>query len=167
MGTEPARGALFDGDCTLSWEEIGQMDRAGVAFGSHTHTHQILTKLAAGAVRRELRESKAALDRALGKRCDLFAYPNGEWSEETRRILAEEGFRLAFTTERGVWTEDCDPLRIPRPNICERNLAGLLGGFSPAMFEYTTFWKTWRAVKAGGAAFLAPRRLSTGAERAA
>lgn len=146
---QTVRAERFDGDSTLSWEEIGKMDRAGVTFGSHTHTHQILTTLPSTAARREVRESKAALERALGKSCDSFAYPNGEWSAEIRRILAEEGFRLAFTTERGAWTEDCDRLRIPRPNICEQNLAGLTGRFSPAMFEYTTFWKTWRAMKAG------------------
>ncbi len=148
LGVEEAPGQPFEGDSTMTWEEIAEMDRAGVAFGSHTHTHQILPAVGAGVARREVRDSQAALERKLGKRCDLFAYPNGGWSAETRQILEEEGFRLAFTTERSAWTAECDPLLIPRANICESNVAGLRGGFSPAMFEYTTFWKVWRALRA-------------------
>jgi peptidoglycan/xylan/chitin deacetylase (PgdA/CDA1 family) len=148
IGAEDARCELFEGDSTMSWEEIAEMDRAGVRFGSHTHTHQIVTMLTADGMRREIRESRAALERELGKRCELFAYPNGDCPDQARQILAEEGFRLAFTTERNAWTVECDPLRVPRANISEDDLAGLLGNFSPAMFEYTTFWKGWRAMRA-------------------
>jgi peptidoglycan/xylan/chitin deacetylase (PgdA/CDA1 family) len=136
------------GDSTLPWEEIIAMDRAGVRFGSHTQTHQILTTVPPDTARAEIRESKGAIERALGHPCDLFAYPNGDWSPETRAILAESGYRLAFTTKRGAWTAASDRFAIPRSNIYEDNLAGLTGRFSPAMFEYTTFWKAWRATRA-------------------
>jgi len=135
-------------DGTLSWQEIEEMDRAGIRFGSHTQTHQILTTITADVARREVLESKAAMESALGKRCDLFSYPNGNWSPETRDILAEGGYKLAFTTEHGVWTATCDPLCIPRFNVYEDNLVGPTGRFSPAVFEYLTFWKAWRATKA-------------------
>ena len=148
MGAADTSSELFEGDCTMTWEEIAGMDRAGVTFGSHTHTHPILSTLAAGPARREIRESRTALERKLGKRCDLFAYPDGGCSDEARQILEEEGFRLAFTCERNAWTEESDPLRIPRANVCESNVAGLGGRFSAAMFEYTTFWKVWRAMQA-------------------
>jgi peptidoglycan/xylan/chitin deacetylase (PgdA/CDA1 family) len=132
-------------DSTLSWKEIAVMDQVGVVFGAHSHTHRILTGVADNAARWEVRESKAAIERALGKRCDLFAYPNGDWSSQTRRILNESGFRLAFTTQRGAWTADSDPLAIPRANVYEGNVVGPAGNFSTAMFEYTTFWKAWIA----------------------
>lgn len=147
-GAGRARAELSETDSTLFWDEILEMDRAGVTFGSHTNTHQVLTSLPPGEVRREIRDSKVAIQRALRKPCDCFAYPNGDWSEEARELVAEEGFSLAFTTARGAWTPECDRLAIPRSNICEQNLAGPAGGFWPAMFEYTTFWKTWRALKA-------------------
>jgi peptidoglycan/xylan/chitin deacetylase (PgdA/CDA1 family) len=135
-------------DHTLSWAAIAEMDRAGVNFGSHTQTHQILTTVPLDAARKELRESKTAIEIALNKRCDAFAYPNGSWSTETQRLLAEEGFRLAVTTERGAWTATCDRLAIPRSNISEDNVVGPTGRFSPTVFEYMTFWKSWRATKA-------------------
>lgn len=135
-------------DRTLSWAAISEMDRGGISFGSHTQTHQILTRIPLEVAREEVRESKAAIETALNKRCDTFAYPNGSWSTETRRLLAEEGFRLAVTTERGAWTATSDRLAIPRSNISEDNVVGPSGRFSPTMFEYTTFWKSWRATKA-------------------
>jgi peptidoglycan/xylan/chitin deacetylase (PgdA/CDA1 family) len=142
----------FAGESALSWTEIAEMDRSGVRFGSHTHTHQILTAVPPVTIRREIRESKNAIEGLLNSRCDLFAYPNGDWSSDAKHILAEEGFKLAFTTQRGAWMPTSDPLAIPRANVYEGNLVGPRGGFSPAMFEYTTFWKVWRAMRHAPAA---------------
>ena len=135
-------------DWTLSWDEITEMDQAGICFGSHTNSHQILTAIPASLAREELRCSKAALEQVLSKSCTAFAYPNGNWSPETREIVAEAGFKRAVTTERGVWTAAADLLAIPRSNVCESNVVGITGRFWPAMFEYTTLWKSWRATSA-------------------
>jgi peptidoglycan/xylan/chitin deacetylase (PgdA/CDA1 family) len=135
-------------DSTLSWNAIAEMGEGGVRFGSHTQTHQILTMVRPDAARQEVHESKNAIESALSRACDAFAYPNGDYSPETREILAEAGFRLAVTTECGAWTTNCDSLAIPRLNVCEDNVVGPTGRFSSAMFEYTTFWKAWRAAKA-------------------
>jgi len=132
-------------DRTLSWDEIVEMDKAGVSFGSHTNSHQILTTIPANLAREELRLSKAVLERTLGKPCEVFAYPNGDWSPETKQIVKETGFTRAATTVRGVWISASDPLAIPRSNVSEGNLVGINGRFWPAMFEYTTLWKAWRA----------------------
>jgi peptidoglycan/xylan/chitin deacetylase (PgdA/CDA1 family) len=137
-------------DKTLSWAQIAEMDRSGVIFGAHTQTHQVLTSVPESTARQEIRESKAAIEHALNKRCDLFAYPNGDHSRQTQRLLAEAGFALAFTTKRGAWTTACDPLAIPRPNISDDDVVGPMGRFSPAMFAYTVFWKAVRAAPASG-----------------
>ncbi len=144
-GTSPEPSSV---DRTLSWQQILEMDRIGVEIGSHTQTHQILTFVGAEIARREVSESKAAIESALGKRCEAFSYPNGNWSPETRSLLAESGFKLAVTTETGAWTAACDPLSIPRVNVYEGKLVGPTGQFSPVMFEYMTFWKAWRATRA-------------------
>jgi len=131
-------------DRTLSWLHATEMSCGRVSFGSHTQTHQILTTVAETTARSELLESKASVERALGKSCDSFAYPNGNHSAATRRLVAEAGFKLAFTTERGTWTTETDPLAIPRVNISESDVTGPFGHFSPAMFEYSVFWKATR-----------------------
>lgn len=140
----------FTDDRTISWDDIREMDAAGVRFGCHTHTHQILTSVPAQTARQEIQKSKSAIESALYKRCDLFAYPNGNSSAATRAILAEEGFTAAFTTERGAWIAASDRMAIPRVNVCEDSVVGLTGRFSPAMFQYNVFWKTWRAMQAEG-----------------
>jgi peptidoglycan/xylan/chitin deacetylase (PgdA/CDA1 family) len=135
-------------DRTLSWAAIAEMHQKGISFGSHTQTHQILTAIPLDVACKEVRTSKAAIESALAEDCDTFAYPNGNWSPETREILAEAGFKLAVTTTRGAWTTGCDYLAIPRANVCEDNVTGPRGRFSKTMFEYDTFWKAWRATKA-------------------
>jgi peptidoglycan/xylan/chitin deacetylase (PgdA/CDA1 family) len=148
----------YNGDRTVSWDDIREMDAAGVRFGCHTHTHQILTTVPAQAARQEIRKSKGAIEAALHKDCDVFAYPNGNCSAATRRILAEEGFTAAFTTRKVAWTGGSDQMAIPRLNVCEAGVVGLTGRFSPAMFQYSVFWKAWRAMQAERRVPEKPRR---------
>lgn len=138
---------LLRADRTCSWAAIDEMISGGVTIGSHTQTHQIVTMISADAGREEVRESKAAIEHAVPGCCDTFAYPNGNWSAEARDLLADTGYRLAFTTECGAWTARSDCLAIPRVNVCEEKIVGLAERFSITMFEYATFWKAWRATK--------------------
>jgi peptidoglycan/xylan/chitin deacetylase (PgdA/CDA1 family) len=131
-------------DRTFSWAEVLEMDRAGVCFGSHTNTHQILTTIPEDQCRDELLRSKQLLEQVLAKPCSTFAYPNGNWSPAIRQAVADAGFTVAVTTERRACTSLSDPLTLSRVNVCESNVVGLTGRFSPAMFEYTTLWKAWR-----------------------
>lgn len=134
-------------DQLASWDEIREMDAAGVRIGCHTLTHQILAMVPVETARREIREAKRAIEDVLHKPCDMFAYPNGNHSRAVRQLLAEEGFGAAFTTEPGARTDESDPLAIPRINIYEAKIVDLAGHFSPAMFRYTVFWKAWRAMR--------------------
>jgi peptidoglycan/xylan/chitin deacetylase (PgdA/CDA1 family) len=135
-------------DSTMSWEQATAMSGAGAAIGSHTQSHQILTLASETEARFEAAESKDEIERKLKQPCTLFAYPNGSESKELRRAIAGAGYEFAFTTRRGAWTAESDPLAIPRINICEENVAGLRGEFSRAQFEFTVFWRAWRAMAA-------------------
>lgn len=134
-------------DTTLDWQQVRLMQRDGIRFGSHSHGHPILTAVPLAVATREIAESKQVFETMLGGECDLFAYPNGDWSSEVRQQLAEHGFRRAFTTEREAWLPETDPLAIPRAHIQQEDLVGLGGRFSAAMFEYATFWKVWLAMR--------------------
>jgi len=148
-------------DRTLSWQEIAEMDRAGVRFGSHTHSHEILTSVPVETARQEVEGSDAAIELALGKPCTAFSYPNGNWSTTVRTVVAEAGFTLAVTAERQIWTADSDRLAIPRSNIYEDDLVGLNGRFSPAMFEYVAILKPWLRSELKSRRQSAPLREST------
>jgi peptidoglycan/xylan/chitin deacetylase (PgdA/CDA1 family) len=130
----------------LSWDEIRSMRAAGVSFGSHTQTHQILTTIPKQFAALELSQSKSAIETEFGEPCTIFAYPNGDCSSETRQWVADAGYKRALTTTKGAWTAECDRLSLPRLNVSEGNVTGLFGQFSPMMFEYTTFWWAWRAL---------------------
>ena len=135
-------------DRSMSWAQIEELSAGGVIIGAHTQTHQLLTNITGEAGRREAAGAKIGLERYLGRPCEQFAYPNGNHSSGTRQMLSEIGFAQAFTMQRGAWTPDSDPLEIPRVNMAEGDVAGPDGHFSAALFEYTTFWKVWRAQRA-------------------
>jgi peptidoglycan/xylan/chitin deacetylase (PgdA/CDA1 family) len=93
----------------LDWEEAREMARAGMAIGSHTHTHRILAKLTTAEQGSELRTSRelirAGLGSELSSSSDVLAYPVGGRSSfdgVTRASLKEAGYRAAFSYYGGL-----------------------------------------------------------------
>lgn len=127
-------------DSSMDWEDVRSLALAGVAIGSHTSSHKILTRIPPAEVTEEVAESRRVLQDKLNKCCDLFSYPNGDWSEEVKLSVARAGYRLACTTEPGIWSAEADTLLIPRINISEASVTGPSGRFSRAMCEYRLFW---------------------------
>jgi peptidoglycan/xylan/chitin deacetylase (PgdA/CDA1 family) len=105
---------------TMGWDEIEQLARTGlVTFGSHTHTHPILSRCTPEEQREELRLSRDILRERLG-RADLFAYPNGSRSDfdaTTRRWLVELGYRCGLATVPGLNREGADLYGLRRVNV--------------------------------------------------
>lgn len=143
----PGRNAPRCVDATMSWTDVAALAAAGVTFGSHTQSHEILPQIPPTEAQRELAESKQVIQQKLQRECLLFAYPNGDCSSEVRDLVARAGYRLAFLNQAGAWTKECDPFLIPRVNIWEGSLLGPSGRFSRVVFEYTVFWKAYRAAK--------------------
>jgi protein-tyrosine-phosphatase/peptidoglycan/xylan/chitin deacetylase (PgdA/CDA1 family)/carbamoylphosphate synthase large subunit len=90
----------------LSWDEAREMQQAGMAFGSHTHTHEILSKLPPEQQEEELRVSRETMERQLARPVSVLAYPVGERStfsqETTMRLLERTGYSAAFSHYGGV-----------------------------------------------------------------
>jgi peptidoglycan/xylan/chitin deacetylase (PgdA/CDA1 family) len=135
-----------DVDTTFGWSQALEMQQAGVSFGSHTSTHQMLTRIPPVEAQREILDSRIAVQSRMGHACDLFAYPNGDVSPRVREMVKDAGYRLAFTTRPGFWTGSTNPLEIPRVNVSEDKVTGLAGHFSRAMFDYSLIWKAARNV---------------------
>lgn len=85
----------------VSWEQAREMDAAGVEVGSHTVTHPLLTRVEGERLRRELRESRARLEDALGRRVDAFCYPDGAHDRNVISEAEAAGYRHATTTLHG------------------------------------------------------------------
>lgn len=128
-------------DKTMTWQQIAELHAGGVTFGSHTSTHEILTTIPATQAEREIVCSRKVIQQKLESSCNLFSYPNGDYSEQVRDLVAQADYKYAFTNQDpGVWTRDCDPFLIPRVNVCEFHFVDSKGEFSPLIFDYAVVW---------------------------
>jgi peptidoglycan/xylan/chitin deacetylase (PgdA/CDA1 family) len=112
----------------LAWSEIREMTDSGlVSFGAHSHSHVILTRCGEEEASRELRTSKRIIEEHLGRRCDLFCYPNGrrgDFNATTKRLVKESGYSCALTTVYGMNSARPDLYELKRYNLGKRLIAG-------------------------------------------
>ena len=101
----------------LNAEEILDMQRRGVGFHSHTCSHASLPTLDDDRLSHELVESRAALQRLLGRQVDYLAYPYGHLDERVVAAARGAGYRAAFSTQPGFNRRDVDRFRIRRIDV--------------------------------------------------
>ena len=109
----------------LSWDEIREMQQAGVRFGSHTVTHPILSRVEKAQLKMELTESKMELEAHLKMPVVGFAYPNGQpsdYNEDVKKLLWEAGYLYAVTTNPGFNTVYQDPLELRRGQPWQKDM---------------------------------------------
>ncbi len=102
----------------LSWDEAREMAGKGMAFGAHTCSHAILSRLETrDLIREELARSKARIEKELGAPVLHFCYPNGnpgDFTDETVEVAKECGYLTAVTGWKGVNLAGTDPFRLRR-----------------------------------------------------
>jgi peptidoglycan/xylan/chitin deacetylase (PgdA/CDA1 family)/glycosyltransferase involved in cell wall biosynthesis len=129
-------GNCLPAEKRLSWPELQQLARAGIAIGSHTSSHALLTRLPLAEVKGELQRSKQELESRLGVPVESFAYPNGDWNRDVRRLLKEAGYRAAFTVQPGFNNRATDLYLLRRIPInatdCFPEFVAAVCGFSHA-----------------------------------
>lgn len=122
----------------LSWEQCREMQQAGVAFGSHSVTHQDMSDLPEKKLREEMRVSKKILQEELGQErperqkryerqegekiqeCVSFAYPFGDYNALVGSEVKAAGYKLGFTVEYGKNTLTTNPYRLKRIAVNNR-----------------------------------------------
>jgi len=98
----PAGGAER---CFMNWDEAREMQAGGMAFGSHSHSHEILGKLPYASQLEQLTLSRRILERELGRSIFTLAYPVGQresFNDETFQALAAARYTTAFSFYSGV-----------------------------------------------------------------
>jgi peptidoglycan/xylan/chitin deacetylase (PgdA/CDA1 family) len=88
----------------LSWDEARSMMREGIAFGAHTVSHPILTRVSLEQAEREMAGSKKQIEDSLGVPVQTFAYPNGQKNDISpalEKIAEKIGFQAAFSLMPG------------------------------------------------------------------
>lgn len=114
----------------MTWDEVREMARAGMEFGSHSESHPILATLDdAAQLQRELEGSKRTLEHEIGRPVTALAYPVGGRDAVNAAVLeATEaaGYRFAFTylpgTNRLVATNPLLLKRIPVERYTTRRM---------------------------------------------
>ncbi len=118
IGGDASYGWAPPGASTLSWDQIRRLDPAGVLrFEPHSTTHPDLTALDDADTRGEIEESKAELERQIGRETHAFCYPSGFVRSRERELVREAGFRYGITCEPGLNTASTDPCFIRRVHI--------------------------------------------------
>jgi peptidoglycan/xylan/chitin deacetylase (PgdA/CDA1 family) len=109
----------------MSWDQLGELRDAGWEIGSHTRTHPHLTQVGDDtALREELTESRAEIERRLG-RCDTLAYPYGDHDDRVVEAAAAAGYAAAGTL----------PGRLPRPRPLAWPRVGIYHGDDERRFR--------------------------------
>jgi peptidoglycan/xylan/chitin deacetylase (PgdA/CDA1 family) len=100
------RDKTYSGLKPLTWAQITEMNEWGITFGSHTHTHPILTHIPFKDAEDEIVKSKEILERKLGRTVATFAFPLGQpktFNNAIISLLKKHSFKLACST---IWGHD-------------------------------------------------------------
>ena len=100
----------------LSWQQIAGMQAGQTEIGSHTVSHISLGDCSPDEQRREVVDSKVILEQHVGP-VKFFAYPFGQFTPITEKILEEAGYRGACSGIAGLNNKGVDVYALKRVNI--------------------------------------------------
>jgi peptidoglycan/xylan/chitin deacetylase (PgdA/CDA1 family) len=101
----------------------------GVTVGAHTMQHRALSSLSAAERLAELRESRRFVQDTVGRRVEYFSYPFGRARDigaDSRRAVAEAGYRAACTTVQEAVRVDQSHYALPRLTVYEEPAEALV-----------------------------------------
>ncbi|MBN2055752.1 polysaccharide deacetylase family protein [bacterium] len=110
----------------LHWDQVRMMSGSGIRFGSHSHTHQILSRISDGRLHCELTESRRRITEETGTVPTVLAYPNGGPGDFDQRVViaaGAAGYEFGMTFMEGLHRFGGDPYRVPRIGVFGANVA--------------------------------------------
>ena len=115
--------AVSNASYAMTWDQLRELKATGLCdVQSHTYWHPNFKKererLPAGEfeklVHMQLTKSREKLEKELGARVDLLAWPFGIYDPWLMARAAEAGYTAAFTIERHAVTREDQPMALPR-----------------------------------------------------
>ncbi|HEY5744202.1 MAG TPA: polysaccharide deacetylase family protein [Terrimicrobiaceae bacterium] len=110
----------FKGRNCLTWQEVRELNSAGIRFGSHTINHANLAEIDQALFESEIRDSKRLIEDELGERIGIFSHPyafpspNSDYVRRFRNTLQRNGYSVGVTTKIGCVRPADDPLLLKR-----------------------------------------------------
>ena len=92
----------IDGGYYMSSDQLKDMVNYGIDIESHTVNHVHLDTLSYEEQLKELKDSKATIEKVTNKEVLSIAFPFGDYNENTLKAVTEAGYSIAFTTNRGL-----------------------------------------------------------------
>lgn len=134
----------------LSWDDVDQLNHAGMGVGGHTLSHPKLARLFKAAAEEEVIQSHKALEDRLHTRITTFSYPFGwpdSFNDRCRQVLEQVGVEVACALVGESGRPGQDPLslgRLPAEDVSLAEFAleitGLPGGLRMARSGFRAFW---------------------------
>lgn len=118
----------------LTWQQIGEMARAGMEIGSHTANHPDLRNKSSAGLVDEIGGSKQMIELRLGIPVRSFAYPSGKYDARTISVLRSSGYSAAVTEIQGM--------RQTLDKIFELKRIRIRGSYNITDYAY---WLNWFA----------------------
>jgi peptidoglycan/xylan/chitin deacetylase (PgdA/CDA1 family) len=105
---------------TIDWDEMVDLERAGIRIESHGISHRPLADLELDEAAREIALSKLRLEERLGRPVRAFSYVKGSeahYKAVHLSLVRQAGYDVAFTAVSGSNSPTTDPLQLRRYNI--------------------------------------------------
>ena len=80
---------------SMSWDALRALAASGWEIGAHTCSHPRLSWLGSEAILGELQQSRAVVEKQLGRVCRSVAYPFGDADDRVRAAAAAAGYEAA------------------------------------------------------------------------
>jgi peptidoglycan/xylan/chitin deacetylase (PgdA/CDA1 family) len=81
----------------MSVEQLNDLPANLITIGSHTRTHNNLTRVNESVACNEIKDSKAELENLLNRQIDYFAFPYGEFDDMVIKLSRESGYKKVFS----------------------------------------------------------------------
>lgn len=136
--------AISNASYAMTWDQLRELKKSGLFdFQSHTYWHPNFRKDKKRfspseyekSVEMQLRKSKEKLEKQLGIKVDMLAWPFGIYDEELMRKASASGYVAAFTIERHHTSASDNLMTLPRYLMINadkgKTFEAILQGHSP------------------------------------
>lgn len=105
----------------LTWDQVHEMNGAGISFGNHSRTHPNMARLTEEAQIAEIRSAQSDLENHI--KVTSFAHPFGHKGPTTARLVSQAGLTTAANV--GGYNRPVSRLSLGRTHISNESVRGL------------------------------------------